>query len=155
MVVANTTFSGSSTVTRPANTTAYAINDLVANNATAGSVTPLSFTISPSAAVIRRLRVKFSDETVAVPPTIRVWLFDASPTVTNGDNGVFAATLTNSIGYVDVDLANVGSDDIVGWASTDIPVTVGTCYGLLQTLTAFTPINNSSTLTVTIWGLNG
>lgn len=147
------TYTLSSNFNRPANTTAYTANDLVANSTTAGSVTPLSFALSASAGLIRRVRVKKSDEATATP-TIRVWFFESSPTVTNGDNGAFAATLTSSIGYADVDVTNAGSDDAVGWATVDIPVVAATCYGLLQTLSGYTP-TSGETYTVTIWYLNG
>jgi len=147
------TFTASSSFNRPVNTTAYSVGDNVSNNATAGSVTPLSWTISASAASIRRIRVRKSDQTVATP-TIRVWLFESSPTVGSGDNAAFAQPLAACIGYVDVDVIFAGSDDAVGWTDCDIPVVAATMYGLLTTQSVFTPAG-AETFTVTIWALNG
>jgi len=143
----------SSNFNRPANTTAYSADDNVSNNTTAGSVTPLSFALSGSAGIIRRVRVRKSDQTVATP-TIRVWFFESSPTVGSGDNAAFAQPLAASVGYVDVAVTSAGSDDAVGWTNCDIPVVAATCYALLQTTSAFTPAN-AETFTITIWYLNG
>src|SRR5688572_29350805 len=43
---ADSLVAASATFNRPADTTAYSIGDLVANNTAAGSVTPLSFTVT-------------------------------------------------------------------------------------------------------------
>lgn len=147
------TFTVSSNFNRPSNTTAYAVGDSVSDNTTAGSVTPLSWAIPASAAAIRRIRVRKSDQTVATP-TLRLYLFESSPTVGSGDNAAFAQALAACIGYVDVDVINAGSDDAVGWTDCDIPVVAATMYGLLTTLSVFTPAS-AETFTVTVWGLNG
>lgn len=147
------TYKVSSNFNRPGDTNAYAANDAVANSTTAGSVTPLSFALNGSAGNIRRIRIKKSDQTVATP-TIRLWLFEASPTPGAGDNAAFTAPLTDSLGFVDVLVTTAGSDDAVGWTDVDIPAVGATIYGLLQTMSVFTPAN-AETFTVSLWYLAG
>ena len=136
---------------RPADTTAYAANDAVADNTTAGSVTKLSWSIPRAAGIIRRVRIRKSDQTVATP-TIRLWLWDATFTVGAGDNAAFTGPLQDTLGFVDVAVTSAGSDDAVGWNNCDIPFSVGTVFGLLQTLSAFTPAN-AETFTIDLWYL--
>lgn len=138
---------------RPGDTTGYAANDAVADNTTAGSVTLLQWTPAQGRGVIRRVRIRKSDQTVATP-TLRLWLFDASLTVGAGDNAAFAAPLQDCIGFVDVLVTTAGSDDAVGWANCDIPYHAAAVYGLLQTLSGFTPAN-AETFTITLWELPG
>ena len=56
--------------TRPADTTAYASGDLVANSTTAGSVIPMTFVIRPEnrGSMIRRARIKKSGTSAKVSP---------------------------------------------------------------------------------------
>lgn len=129
-----------STFNRPADTTAYTANDAVADNTTAGSVTKQSAGISAGRGVIRRVKVRKSDQTVATP-TLRIWFWDATFTVGAGDNAAFTAPLQDSIGFVDVAVTTAGSDDAVGWSNCDIPFVAGTLFWLAQTLSAFTPAN--------------
>lgn len=137
------------TFNRPADTTAYAANDGVSDNTTAGSVTKLSWAMARSNGVIRRVRIRKSDQTVATP-TIRLWLWDTTFTVGSGDNAAFAGPFADTIGFVDVTVTNAGTDDAVGWSNCDIPYTTATAYGLLQTLSVFTPAN-AETFTVDLW----
>lgn len=140
---------------RPANTTAYAANDAVNDNATAGggSSTELSWAIGRSSGIIRRIRIKKTDQTVATP-TIRLWLYDTVFASGAGDNEAFVHPATDAIGYVDVPVTTAGSDDAVGWADCDIPFTGATLYGQLQTLSAFTPASGE-TFTIGLWYLPG
>src|SRR6185437_974597 len=81
----------SANFTRPADTTAYATGDLVANSTTAGSVTPLSFTApryATGSGQVRRARLKKSTNTTT-NATFRLHLYATSPTPTNGDNGAW------------------------------------------------------------------
>jgi hypothetical protein len=92
-----------STLTMTAATTAYTAGWLIANNATAGSVTVPSFAIATSGggAVIPRLRLRNNDTTSTSwgGQTIQVDLWTAAPTFTNGDRGVWL-TATGSAGHV-------------------------------------------------------
>lgn len=80
------------TFTRPNDTTAYAVGDLVANSTTAGSVTPLSINWGGSlSGSIRRLILRTSNATIT-NGNFHLWLYAADPTGqnTNGDNGAIA-----------------------------------------------------------------
>jgi hypothetical protein len=81
------------TLTRPADTTAYASGDLIANSTTAGSVIPIRFQGS-CGGEFSQLQIRKST-TTTTGANFRLWLFSlvegqAEPTVTNGDNGALA-----------------------------------------------------------------
>lgn len=83
----------SSTLTRPANTTAYAANDLVASSTTAGSIVVPSFTAVPVGGMsgyIERIRLATNKTSgmASINFTVRLW--SEAPTYTNGDNGAYA-----------------------------------------------------------------
>ena len=141
----------SANFTRPANTTAYTAADLVANNTTAGSVTPLSFTVARYALgggrITRAFLTKSTVTTTAA--TFRLHLFTASPTVTNGDNGAFA---TNGLsfgvlGSLDIASMRAYGDGAFGEVFASSPgiafkLTSGSVlYGLTEALGAYTPGN--------------
>tara|TARA_R110000751_G_C13632051_1_gene465952 strand:+ start:206 stop:700 length:495 start_codon:yes stop_codon:yes gene_type:complete len=91
----------SSTLTRLANTTAYAVGDLVADHATAGSVTVPTLAVGKVGGrhyYIPRIRLT-TDKTSgmgAINFTLRIW--SSTPTYTNGDNGAWAvATNGNAL----------------------------------------------------------
>lgn len=92
-----------STLTLPATTTAYLPLQLIANNATAGSVVVPSFAIANSAggARISRLRLTSNDSTSTGWPgqSIQIDLWSAAPTFTNGDRGTYAVA-TGSAKYL-------------------------------------------------------
>jgi hypothetical protein len=94
------------TFTRPANTTAYASGQLLANSIVAASVVPLSFNFDrPSAAIgagfqIRRATIIKSGITVA-NAAFRLHLFTAAPTfITTGDAGVLATVGVGAASYL-------------------------------------------------------
>ena len=102
--------------TRPADTTAYAAVDLVANSTTAGSVVPLLFDLAPlngrSTGKVAGCVLRKSTVTATLATFILQLFVNTSPTVTNGDNGalvVTAADIANYIGSVSLDLATGGS----------------------------------------------
>ena len=92
---------------RPANTTQYAQNELVANSATAGDVVPMRFGISPTRGKGRVVRVRFfTDNEAVTTATFNLHLFSRAPVPTNGDNGAFAvSTAAYFVGTVACDLA--------------------------------------------------
>lgn len=136
----------SASFTRPADTTAYASGDLVANSVTAGSVTPMSFTMSRVTGVggmLRRVRVRKSGTSVA-NATFRVHIYTASPTMTNGDNGAWSSNqVANYVGSVDVTLDKVFTDGSSGYGApligNEINFTADTCYIVLEARAAYTP----------------
>lgn len=144
---------------RPANTTAYADGDLVANSATAGSVVPLKFSLNGIArsGMIRRVRLhKTSNTTTAA--TFSVHLFDSEPTVANGDNGAFAVAtnLDSWLGKVAIDMstgAEAGGSANVTQVSSNVeiglnkPAPGGLIYALIEVNGAYAPAS-SETFTV-------
>lgn len=138
---------------RPADTTAYAIGDLIANNVTAGSVVALVFAAARAAdkpITISRVRVKTDDVGGTVLNVVaRVHLFRNTPVPTVGDNGAFnaagviASNEAEYLGFVDVTLSQQFSDQSKGFAAfalSALPKS-GTVniYGLIETRTVFTP----------------
>jgi hypothetical protein len=92
-----------STLTLPSTTTAYGQSTLMATSATAGSVVVPSFSIPNSAggAIIPRVRLAINDATSTAwgSQTIRVDLWSAAPTWTNGDRGAWSPA-TNTGGHL-------------------------------------------------------
>lgn len=140
----------SANFTRPANTTAYASGDLVANSTTAGSVSPLSFTLGNSAGTgqfrLSRVRLLKTDPGVT-NAAFRLHLYEASPTVTNGDNGAWLSNkAANWLGAIDITSMTAFSDGAAGNGATAagaemfIRMSAGkTIYGLLEARGAYTP----------------
>lgn len=147
-----------STFTRPADTTAYAIGDLIANSTTAGSVTPLSFTgatLTGSGGKGRIARwIGWKSGTAAA--VIRYHFLKTAHAVTNGDNGALVFTsldLDNYLGAFDVSF--VGTYDAIGASGGTLAegAPVGdrpleyvlasgdTIYVFAQAMSAFTPAN--------------
>lgn len=134
--------------TRPADVTAYAANDLVANSTTAGSVTPMEFAADQVAGngIVRRATLHKSTATATLA-SFTLHLFTVAPVVTNGDNGAFAvSTAENYVGTVAIDMATgalAGTNSL--WkdsAAVAWPIRVpgnGKLYGLLAASAGYTP----------------
>lgn len=138
----------SANFTRPADTTAYAVGDLVANSTTAGSVTPMSFTmfrVTGKGGMLRRVRLRKSGTSVT-NASFRIHFYTTSPTPSNGDNG---AWLTNNVanyaGAVDVVVDRAFTDGASGngipLIGSEINFTADTYYGLIEARGAYTPAN--------------
>lgn len=147
-VGAGTWISAVYSFTRPADTTAYAAGDLVANSTTAGSVVAMSWVIRRDAQSynLAGIRLKKNGNT-ATNASFRLHFYTAVPTVANGDNGALAATQTsNYVGNVSVTLigGNDGSSN-VAMANPALPFIivpasgVRTLYGLIEATAAYTP----------------
>ena len=139
----------SSNFTRPNDTTAYAVGDLVADSVTAGSVTPFSWATAGSRPFdIPVFRLHKTGATGAID--FRIYVFSTSPTVsTTGDNGAFASNVNNAANCMVVYEGTVhGFKD--GAAGLLVPFSgvikkeyIGdpaTLYGLLEVRTIYTPI---------------
>jgi hypothetical protein len=134
--------------TRPADTTAYASGDIVANSTTAGSVVPLNF---PSCSdgighSLQIRRVRLSKSTTGVTnASFRLHLFNVLPTVTSGDNAaiVIATGAAKYLGQVDIVMNQSFTDGGAGQATCEInchPVAgASNLYGLLEARAAYTP----------------
>jgi hypothetical protein len=150
----------SATFTRPANTTAYAAGQLVANSTTAGSVVPMAFTLGNSFAVgqyrMTRYRL-FKSGTGVTNATFRLHLYEALPSVTNGDGGAWLSTMSaHWLGNMDVTSMLAFSDGAAGTGSAPagseqyIRMVAGkVIYGLLAALGAYTPAS-AETFTVVL-----
>lgn len=143
----------SQTITRPADTTAYAAGDLIANSTTAGSVTPFRFYIPRGLGknlVIKGAKIVKSDQTDVANSAIDIWVFTSSPTVANGDNGALSADLVTAgyIGQVSVGAMLAGTDDAIGVVSLADSAwlynylgAADSLYGLLEATAAYSPAN--------------
>lgn len=135
-----------SAFTRPNDTTQYSQNDLVADNTTAGSVTPLIFI--PPAQGFKLWRVNLlKSSTTVTNATFRLHLYKDSPTCANGDNGAWSTTVSGYLGFVDiVGTSPAFTDDASAsgvWINNSVfaPLflvadTDRKIYGLLQNTTA-------------------
>lgn len=140
----------SATFTRPADTTAYASGDLVANSTTAGSVVPMTFNMGntfPQAQFrLTRARI-YKTNTSATNANFRLHLYEASPVAANGDNGAWSTSLfSNWLGNIDVTSMLAFTDGCAGTGSAAagsemlIRVSAGkVIYGLLEAKAAYTP----------------
>jgi hypothetical protein len=137
--------------TRPADTTAYADGDLLANNTTAGSVVPLVFAIprnSSKPLKVKRVYVSKSTETVA-NTSFRVHFWTASPTSTNGDNAALrSGTAASYIGYVAIGSFIGMASGSAGWGGAvegSEPMTISSgattlsLYALIEAKAAYAP----------------
>jgi hypothetical protein len=157
-----------SALTRPANVTAYSQNDAVSNNATAGSVTPQSFTFSDlnDAPLILRGFTCDTTDTGVAGKSFRAWIWRSDPSastgIVGGDNAAFSAKKAGFVarfvgtffafsdGCQAVLLPETGQDVIM------LPTSgAKTIYSLSEALDAFTPSANSTTFTYTAYGFQG
>lgn len=136
---------------RPANTTAYALGNLVANSTTAGSVVPMSFTASRATGkggMVRRARIRKTG-TGLTNASFRLHLYGASPTPSNGDGGVWLTDKAlDYIGAIDVTVDRAFTD---GAAGNGVPITgaeinyvADTIYGLIEARGAYTPASGET-----------
>lgn len=136
------------TFTRPADTTAYASGDLVANSTTAGSVTPITLAVGRtttgvgSTGMIRRVRLRKSGTSVT-NASFRIHFYKALPTVTNGDNGAWVSNQSaNYVGSIDVTMDKVFSDGAAGTSeATEINFAATPYYALIEARGAYTPVS--------------
>lgn len=137
---------------RPADTTAYAVGDCVANSTVAGSVAPLSFTAARLAAyagAIRRVRLSKTTATLT-DAAFRLHLYSASPTVASGDNAAYSTTGAGAtpthIGSADITIDQAFSDGAWGAAAPASAILFklasgSTLYGLLEARGNYAPGN--------------
>lgn len=149
----------SASFTRPADTVAYSVGDLVANSATAGSVAMMQFTAARIAAgsfMLRRAKVHKSSTNIT-NATFRLHLYRAPVTATNGDNGAWLTSgVADYLGTFDGTTDQVFADGACGFfiPSTGFDITVKLAsgqviYGLLEAHAAYTPAS-AEVFTVTL-----
>jgi hypothetical protein len=154
------TVNPTATFTRPADTTAYDIGDLVANSVTAGSVVPMELTaarIAEGSGLVRRVKVHKSGTTTA-NAVFRVHLFKVAPaSITNGDGGAFSVSgAANYIGRSDVILSQPFTDGAAGFGTPldgfemNFKLASGqTVFALIEARGTYTPAN-AEVFTVTL-----
>lgn len=156
------------TLTRPANQTPYTALDAVSDNATAGSVTAKSITVSDvndDTIALERLRLDSSDTGIA-GKSVRVWLYNSDPTansgVVGGDNVAFSNKKAGFIGSMSGTFRTFSDGSVAvcvpdeGARVISVPGTgARTVWWQLQTLDAFTPSANSTTFIPTAEGFQG
>jgi hypothetical protein len=150
----------SANFTRPADTTAYASGDLVANSTTAGSVVAMTLaipTIAEGCGIIRRVKLHKSG-TGVTNAAFRAHFYKVAPTtVTNGDNAAFSTNgVANYMGAVDVTVTRVFTDGSAGFG---VPLTGNemsfklasgdSVFVLLEARGAYTPAS-AEVFTVTL-----
>lgn len=142
---------------RPANTTAYGVNDMIANSATSTEVVPVTLTFDEadeSRLALSRLRVRTNDTGVGNAATqLRAFLFRATGAVNaaSGDNKGFVVSRGDFLGCMSGFMRSFwdGSSGIL--VPEEGPLIIadpadGTkdFYLLLQSVSAWTPTSVSS-----------
>lgn len=138
----------SANFTRPADTTAYASGDLVANNTTAGSVVAMSWSVTNTGdgavnGMVRRVRLQTSSTSVT-NSSFRLHLYSSAPVPVNGDNAAWSTPVAGYLGSVDITVDKAFSDGARGEGvpntGAEVNLTdVTTIYGLLEARAAYTP----------------
>jgi hypothetical protein len=144
----------SATITRPADTTAYAALDAVSDSTSAPAALTFASACRINAGSGTVVKARLMTDQSTNTASFRLHLFSASPTPVN-DNAAYTllwASRTSYLGYVDFDPAateGTGSDAAMS-QNTDVrlPFVCGAAatsiYGLLETLSAFTPASGQN-----------
>lgn len=157
------------TLTRPANTTAYSANDSISDNATPASVSALPATVSDindAPLILTELLLDTTDTGLAAAVQVRAYLFNSDPTassgVQGGDNTAYSNKRAGFIGsmsgtfraFFDGGKARLVPDE--GSYIVTKPQSGGQQLWIqFQTLGAFTPSANSTTIAATVRGFQG
>ena len=154
------TVNPTATFTRPADTTAYASGDLVANSTTAGSVVPMTLTtarVAGGSFILRKVKLHKST-TTTTNASFRVHFWRSAPaTITNGDNGAFSVSgVADYIGMMDVSIDRSFTDGACGFGvplvGTELSVNLvsgTTIRCLIEARAAYSP-GNAEVFTVTL-----
>lgn len=135
--------------TRPADTTAYTSGDLIANNTTAGSVVPMTFTCASAndrGFWVVRARLKKTNTSVT-NASFRLHLYKDTPTVSNGDNGAWLSNEQAYLGAMDITADKTFTDYSKGIGTPNNGTVIiatptsgtQTIFGLLEARAAYTP----------------
>lgn len=176
--LSNLAFSAAfTTLTRPANTTAYTALDSISDNATAGSVTALTATIADvndDPMFLSEILIKSTDTGLA-GKRVRAYLFNSDPTASSGvaagDNVAYSQKVAGYIGSMSGYMETGFSDGTVGRlvpsfadGATTMHASAGgfivtkptsgakTLFIQYQAVDGFTPSGSSTTIIGTIRG---
>jgi hypothetical protein len=153
--------SAATELTRTSDTNAYAIGDQIASTVSAGSVTPLQFTVARAVGGTGRIiGAQLAVNSATAFGAIRLHLFNTTPFAVAGfqaDNAAIALTYTalktgsagtnpNYIGYVDFQTFTAQSASAQSNGVSDLTELTFACaaasqviFGLLEARAAFTP----------------
>lgn len=141
---------------RPADTTPYAVGDLVANSTTAASVVPISWSnVSRSGSFYPVGVILQKSGATATNASFRVHLYSAAPSVaTTGDNGVYATVVSgngNWLGSYDgtmvashADGCSVTCTPTEGIIDAFVAGQNPTIYALIEARGAYTPASGET-----------
>lgn len=149
----------STSLARPANTTAYAVGDIVANHISPGSVVVPKLVVSgvPGAGgkVMTILLAKTSASLLNA--VFRVHLFTRQPAVASGDNAAMAVAgiAAGYVGHADVTIDKAFSDGAYNDASVALPYQLEPgsrdLYAVIEAIGAYTPASGETfTVRVTV-----
>lgn len=158
VVSAGRTVVAGGSFSRPANTTAYASADLVANSTTAGSVAAVQVTaarVNAGTGRITRAKLKKSG-TTTTNASFRVHLYRDDPAaasgITNGDNGAFLTKEANYLGAFDITVDRAFSDAAIGVGAPVLGPFISFAaaagsqilYALIEARAAYTPASGET-----------
>jgi len=139
---------GAASFTRPANTTAYATGQLVANDTVAANVVPITFNLARKPWFGGMIRRGFMRKTgLSVTNALfRLHLFAALPTITSGDGVALACNQSDKYaGAIDFSLDRAFSDGVVGYGlpvvGSELIFTTDIYYGLVEARAAYAPVS--------------
>lgn len=138
-------------VIRPADTLAYAANDGISDSTAAPTSIVAQNVARANAGSGYITKVRLVTNQASNTATIRIWLFNAAPTMPN-DNAAYQTIWSeraSRIGYVDVTMEGTGSDCSEGVVEgARLPFVCAALdadlYLVFQTLTAFTPASGQT-----------
>lgn len=148
-------------LTRPADTTAYAANDSVADSTSAPTMQALANAarVSGGSGYITGIRV--TTDKKSITPRVRLHFFNTNGATVTNDNAAFKtiyADISKYIGFWDMPAMITGADTTNSTDSRAVDLTprlpftcaATTLYVLLETLDAFTPASGEK-ITVTVF----
>lgn len=159
-----------STLTRPANTTAYAAGDSISDNATAGSVTALTVNVAEAndlPVAITGIELDTTDTGLAAGTQVRVHCFASNPTsgsgVGAGDNAAWSnkragwrgSFLGTFKAFSDGGKAICVPEDGQPYMVSEPGSGAQTLWWQAQAVTGFTPSANSTTIIPRFKGFQG
>lgn len=149
--------------TRPADTTAYAANDVVSDNTSTTTPISLANAVRINGGTGYVVRASVITDKKSIVPRIRVHLFNASTATLSADNANWQdkyADNSKRLGYFDLTAMTTGADTTNSDMSRTQDATLRhaikaasdttTIYAVLETLDAFTPASGEK-FTLTLW----
>lgn len=157
------------TLTRPANTTAYSANDSISNDSTNTNVIPLPVSLADfvgQQVIFTEVHLATTDTGLGAGVQVRLYLYRSDPTLSSGvkagDNAAFSNNMAGAVGtfigtfhaMADGGFARLTPEE--GNFLIALPERKGKRYWYqLQALAGFTPSANSTTIIPRFKGFQG